>query len=195
MTDNYPTDTSWTLTNVNSNDVIISIDAGTYSNANSLYEESYCIEVNQCYEFTIFDSYGDGICCFEGDGYYKVLYNNQLLLKGGDFGGSQSSALFGNGCPTESPVPSLTPSLTVEPSSNPTLSLKPSDEPSWSPTTSSIPTSSPDQNTNLIVKDEYNRRYFPKMPIRPEGSFPYQPVPDCSTSIGRVGCVAIPSSF
>jgi hypothetical protein len=208
MTDNYPEETSWTLTNVNSNDVTISIDAGTYSNKNSLYEEIYCIEATQCYEFTISDSYGDGICCSEGNGYFKILYEEELLLEGGDFGGSQSSALFGNGCPTESPtvssapsstvssIPSSTPSLSVQPSSNPTLSLKPSDEPSWSPTTSSIPTSSPDQDTNLIVKDEYNRRYFPaKIPVRPEGSFPYQPVPDCSSSIGRIGCVAIPSSF
>jgi hypothetical protein len=233
MTDNYPLETSWTLTNVNLNDITISIDEGTYSNANSLYEEIYCIEANQCYEFTIFDSYGDGICCSVGNGYYKISKEKELLVEGGDFGGIQISTLFGNGCPTESPtlspssvpsstpsltveptvssVPSSTPSLTVEPtvsslpssilslsvqpSSKPTLSLKPSVETPWSPTISSIPTSSPDQDTNLIVKDDYNRRYFPAMPIRPEGSFPYQPVPDCSSSIGRIGCVAIPSSF
>jgi hypothetical protein len=59
-----------------------------------------------------------------------------------------------------------------------------------------MPTISPNQDIDLIVHDELNRRYFPKIVIRPAGSFSFQPVPDCVTSsnIGRVGCIAIPSS-
>jgi hypothetical protein len=153
MTDNYPLQTSWTLTNVNSNEVTISIDAGTYRSNATLYEESYCIEATQCYQFTIYDSNGDGICCSEGNGYYKISYEDELLREGGDFGSSEISALFGNGCPTESPslssapsstpisTPSSTPSLSVQPSSNPSLSLKPSDEPSLSSSTIVTPVS------------------------------------------------------
>jgi hypothetical protein len=149
MTDAYPTDTSWTLTDVNSNDIIISVDAGTYSKKNSFYEKSYCIDSTACYQFTISDSYGDGICCSSGNGYYNILYEEMLLQEGGDFGYSQTSALFGNECPSSLPseslvptlssAPSNTPSLSVQPSSNPTLSSKLSDEPSWSPTTSVEP--------------------------------------------------------
>jgi hypothetical protein len=98
MTDKYPKETSWMLSNVNTNDVVISVPRYTYSTNFTLYEESYNIGDNQCYQFTISDSFGDGICCSFGDGYYKILYNDQLLLEGGNFGNFETST-FGNGCP------------------------------------------------------------------------------------------------
>jgi hypothetical protein len=49
----------------------------------------------------------------------------------------------------------------------------------------------------LIAEDNNNRRYFPKRPIRTEGGFSYQPIPNCTspTSDNRVGCVAVPSTY
>jgi hypothetical protein len=216
MTDKYPSETSWALIDVNTDSaVVISVDEGAYSDSNDAFslveDRTYCIDRIKCYQFTIFDSVGNGICCAFGDGRYRILYENQLLVEGGDFGFNETSALFGDGCPSsfpsESPVPTLSsvPSSTSHPSLSPSSSAEPSSTPSveassvkisWSPTTSSIPTTSfPNQDIDLIVKDEYNRRYFPKIPIRPEGSFSYQPIPDCSSSIGRIGCIATPSSF
>lgn len=41
---------------------------------------------NTCYKFTIYDSYGDGICCAYGNGVYTVKdATNAVLLTGGEF--------------------------------------------------------------------------------------------------------------
>lgn len=39
-----------------------------------------CLDDESLYEFTIFDAYGDGICCQFGRGYYKIItYSNELF--------------------------------------------------------------------------------------------------------------------
>jgi len=38
------------------------------------------------YEFTIFDSFGDGICCGFGIGDYTLSVNGSAVVSGGDFG-------------------------------------------------------------------------------------------------------------
>ncbi len=45
-----------------------------------------------CYTFTIFDSYGDGICCTYGNGHYTVtnLTTSEVYGSGGDFGSQES---------------------------------------------------------------------------------------------------------
>ena len=44
-----------------------------------------------CYEFTIFDSAGDGICCGFGNGSYTLATDDQQnIISGGDFGDSES---------------------------------------------------------------------------------------------------------
>ena len=59
---------------------------------------------NQCYTFTIIDSYGDGICCAYGSGSYMLEdENNNVIASGnGDFGSSEASTF------------NLTSSLSVE---------------------------------------------------------------------------------
>lgn len=46
-------------------------------------------DFNECYAFSLIDSYGDGICCQYGDGTYRLEDGNgNILLNGtGDFGG------------------------------------------------------------------------------------------------------------
>lgn len=43
---------------------------------------------NDCYTFTIADSYGDGMCCSYGSGGYQVLADGVLItgMSGGNFG-------------------------------------------------------------------------------------------------------------
>jgi len=43
------------------------------------------------YEFTINDSYGDGICCSYGEGSYSVTADGEVVASGGDFGSSEST--------------------------------------------------------------------------------------------------------
>jgi|TARA_B100000513_G_scaffold190629_1_gene115257 hypothetical protein len=42
------------------------------------------------YTFVANDTYGDGICCGNGHGFYRVLTQGQELLRGGNFGFSES---------------------------------------------------------------------------------------------------------
>ena len=43
-----------------------------------------------CYRFTIYDSYGDGICCSYGNGSYDLFDDDGILIaNGGDFGSSE----------------------------------------------------------------------------------------------------------
>ena len=57
------------------------------------YIEEGCIPYGG-YQFTIYDSYGDGICCLVGEGSYSLYVDDELIGSGGDFGYSESH-LFG----------------------------------------------------------------------------------------------------
>jgi len=60
-----------------------------YTLRGTLNIEDYCVSPG-AYEFTINDSYGDGICCGYGSGNYSVKYGGVEVKKGvGDFGSSE----------------------------------------------------------------------------------------------------------
>ncbi len=67
--DNYGNENSWTLTNIDNNYIVDSMNV--LSN-NTTYSLDFCLDYG-CYMFVINDSYGDGFCCNYGNGYYKVL--------------------------------------------------------------------------------------------------------------------------
>ncbi len=91
--DNYPEETSWDIKD-NLGGVLLSSN-GTYANFadGTIVNESFCNIDLDCYEFTIYDSYGDGICCSYGQGYY-LLKNSvgDTLALGGDFASSETTA-------------------------------------------------------------------------------------------------------
>ena len=87
--DNYPEETSWVITN----DGGSTVASGSYSNANpdgSTIIETACLE-DGCYTFTIYDQYGDGICCAYGNGSYSLTKGSTLLASGGSFAASSST--------------------------------------------------------------------------------------------------------
>ncbi|MDF1697429.1 MAG: zinc-dependent metalloprotease [Saprospiraceae bacterium] len=87
-TDNYPGETTWTVTN--GSGTVAS--GGPYGSANTTYTESICL-VDGCYDFTISDSYGDGICCSYGNGSYTLLASDgSTIVTGGAFGSSETTA-------------------------------------------------------------------------------------------------------
>jgi len=61
---------------------------GINSGSNSL---SLCVPPGS-YTFTMFDSYGDGICCTYGEGSYSLSGPDGVLASGGDFGSSESTS-------------------------------------------------------------------------------------------------------
>ena len=87
--DNYPEETSWSIT---SGDLTYAT-GGTYG---SQADGSTVIEVtclnDGCYDFNIFDSYGDGICCGYGNGSYVLEdASGNALASGGAFNSSEST--------------------------------------------------------------------------------------------------------
>lgn len=86
MTDKYPKETSWKLTN-SAGTVIESVSANDYVTKLHLYETEITLPADDCYVFEIKDVYGDGICCGEGEGFYKLINNaGDVVVTGGDFG-------------------------------------------------------------------------------------------------------------
>jgi len=79
--DNYPGETTWTLSNGAGSTLY---SGGPYSTSGGTVTETFCL-VDGCYDFQINDSYGDGICCGYGQGSYDISVNNQSVASGGQF--------------------------------------------------------------------------------------------------------------
>jgi len=87
--DNYPEETSWNLKN-NAGSTVAS--GGTY--ASQADGSTLVIPINDladdCYDFTILDAYGDGICCSYGNGSYTLeVTGGSVLASGGSFASSE----------------------------------------------------------------------------------------------------------
>lgn len=85
--DNYPAETSWSI--VNSGGTTVASGSG-YSGNGSTVTETVCLD-DGCYDFTINDSYGDGICCAYGNGSYNVTVGGSSVASGGSFGSSETT--------------------------------------------------------------------------------------------------------
>eukprot|EP00804_Cyclotella_cryptica_P015863 CCRYP_006367-RB/>CCRYP_006367-RB protein AED:0.28 eAED:0.28 QI:859/1/1/1/1/1/3/198/432 len=76
--DKYGDENSWELRSLSNNKVIKSVDKGTYT-ANESDEFELCVEDGK-YRFTIWDGTGDGICCRNGNGYYKLYMDGDVMV-------------------------------------------------------------------------------------------------------------------
>ena len=82
--DDYPYEIAWSLTLPN-NSVV---SGGDLTDS---FTQAFCY-VPGCYTFVITDSYGDGICCNEGDGYYTIESPfGTVLAQGGEYEYSETS--------------------------------------------------------------------------------------------------------
>ena len=102
--DNNATQTGWYVTNENGNRIIERLPGYYTGNDTLTITESVNLEdVTGNYTFTVLDSYGNGLCCNEGVGFYSIHANDgQLLLFGeGQFGYSQNETFSFEYLPTE----------------------------------------------------------------------------------------------
>lgn len=81
LTDNFGEDISWEIT---TEDGTVVANGGPYESSQE-YTESFEL-TNGCYQFTLTDSYGDGICCEHGIGGYTLMAGDEVIVTGGDFG-------------------------------------------------------------------------------------------------------------
>jgi len=157
-TDAYPGDTSWNLKHIPVEgspcdgaieDVLV--DAGTYSKANSFYEQTVSATVcgGEEYVFTMEDTYGDGVCCSQGSGSYGIELDGAFVAGGEEFKFKEEHVFTAPSRPTPEPTlkptanptlpqptPQPTPKPTMSPTTQPTLkpTLKPTPQPTRKPT-------------------------------------------------------------
>ena len=94
--DNYPEETSWTVTDAGGATVA---SGGTYGSQpdGSTVTENINLSAGD-YTFTINDSYGDGICCSFGNGSYSLTDGSgAVIASGGSFGTSESTSFCAGG--------------------------------------------------------------------------------------------------
>lgn len=88
LLDNWPAETSWEIEDANGT---IVASKNNYSGAGSTVTVEVCLE-DGCFDFIIYDSYGDGICCGYGNGSYTVTdADNNVIASGGQFGSSETT--------------------------------------------------------------------------------------------------------
>jgi hypothetical protein len=89
--DNYPGETSWDVRDGNGSVFASGGGYGSQPNGSTVVE-NFCLP-DGCYDFTIYDSYGDGICCSYGSGSYTLTDDSDgsTLASGGAFGSSETT--------------------------------------------------------------------------------------------------------
>lgn len=81
--DNFGSETSWDLKDTSGN-VVYQSDIYTDADPSlgDLITILWKLKNNECYTFTINDSYNDGICCGGGNGYYNITLEDGVTIVG-----------------------------------------------------------------------------------------------------------------
>ncbi len=87
--DGYASETSWSLIN-SSGATLASGGSYTGSDNGTTITDTLCL-ADDCYTFTINDSYGDGMCCSYGNGGYSVTSGGSSLATGGTFASTETT--------------------------------------------------------------------------------------------------------
>ena len=99
--DNYPSETTWDIQTTGGTTVA---SGGSYAGQAGQTISVAINLANDNYVFTIYDSYGDGICCAYGNGSYTLSSNGTTVATGGSFASSESTSFCvdasggGGGC-------------------------------------------------------------------------------------------------
>jgi hypothetical protein len=94
-TDINPRDLTWEITSSNGNVVA---NGGDFDQPDLIYTSNGCLPAKDCYELSIYDSYGDGLCCTGGAGYFMLYVDFVLAWTGAVFGDKATSPTMGK-CP------------------------------------------------------------------------------------------------
>jgi hypothetical protein len=90
LTDDWAQETTWEF---RSSDGTVLYDGGPYqenTDDNTTFIEVFDVDLSSCYEFEIFDTAGDGICCGFGNGAYSLTSDRgDVIFDGGEFGSSE----------------------------------------------------------------------------------------------------------
>jgi len=76
--DKWGEENSWELRNTDTGEKVTGEPMGTFS-AMDFESLMVCLEDGN-YRFTIFDDFGNGICCSEGEGYYELSMDDEIIV-------------------------------------------------------------------------------------------------------------------
>lgn len=102
--DNYPQETSWEIYDLTQQRVV---DSGTLNFNSTTFTKDICVDYNSCFNVTLFDSWGDGICCNMGLGNFLVRNSSGEVIatNDGQFTHETSEIVCpGGGCGIEADV-------------------------------------------------------------------------------------------
>lgn len=85
-TDENPQETTWKVTKVSTGEVIQ--EGGPYAEPNTMYVDTLVITADGCYDFTIYDTGGDGLT---GSSVYGLRAGSATMFSGSRFGDSEST--------------------------------------------------------------------------------------------------------
>ena len=104
FTDQYGNETSWEIydPNLPAGPAVVAASPGGYF-GNNLFNSMVSLPPGE-YDFVIYDSFGDGICCGFGEGWFSLTNNCGLDTAVYDFGGSELTIPF-TLVPCELPIP------------------------------------------------------------------------------------------
>lgn len=89
-TDGYGDETTWDIKDNNGN---VIHNGGPFGN-NETVTANVCVAATGCYTFTVYDSYGDGMCCSQGNGSFSLKDENNLVIASGGTFTSQAATNF-----------------------------------------------------------------------------------------------------
>lgn len=90
-TDNNPQETTWIIKDIAGNTLAT---GGPYAEPKKVYSTTLDLGFGTCYEFTINDAGGNGLCCDNGIGFFKVYNGNVTISTGNTFGNSVTSQFY-----------------------------------------------------------------------------------------------------
>lgn len=85
LADDWPSETSWQMLDEASGQIL---SEGELGSGTVEYSELVCISSSSCQTLYVYDSYGDGMCCAGGEGYFQVLNSDGeiIVYNDGEFG-------------------------------------------------------------------------------------------------------------
>jgi hypothetical protein len=82
-TNNAPQETTWNIQDISGNTIA---SGGPYTQNSHVYTQNVDLVFGTCYQFNIFDSGGNGICCGStGNGFYMLKNGSTTMISGNSF--------------------------------------------------------------------------------------------------------------
>lgn len=96
-TDDWPNETSWEFKDSGGTVLYSSPEYIDDVDDFQVFTYSFTVDLNECYNFQIFDSFGDGMCCFSGDGSYSLAtFEGDIVASGGEIGFGETTYINNN---------------------------------------------------------------------------------------------------